>query len=115
MIRRPPRSTLFPYTTLFRSQWYAMFVYWQFVATSIGQTAFNANPDQERFQEAVGWVGAMNGTYNSVTIFAALGLIALAARLGAKWIQAAAHAGAAVGSIALSTTGHPYFAPRLTV
>src|SRR5436853_2188108 len=22
MIRRPPRSTLFPYTTLFRSQWY---------------------------------------------------------------------------------------------
>src|ERR1039458_18878 len=23
MIRRPPRSTLFPYTTLFRSQWYA--------------------------------------------------------------------------------------------
>src|SRR2546422_2097351 len=23
MIRRPPRSTLFPYTTLFRSLWYA--------------------------------------------------------------------------------------------
>src|SRR3712207_9505002 len=23
MIRRPPRSTLFPYTTLFRSHWYA--------------------------------------------------------------------------------------------
>src|SRR5258708_17316174 len=23
MIRRPPRSTLFPYTTLFRSQWFA--------------------------------------------------------------------------------------------
>src|SRR3712207_6926239 len=22
MIRRPPRSTLFPYTTLFRSRWY---------------------------------------------------------------------------------------------
>src|SRR3712207_8304053 len=22
MIRRPPRSTLFPYTTLFRSEWY---------------------------------------------------------------------------------------------
>src|SRR5256885_3110341 len=22
MIRRPPRSTLFPYTTLFRSQWF---------------------------------------------------------------------------------------------
>src|ERR1044071_5832144 len=23
MIRRPPRSTLFPYTTLFRSRWYS--------------------------------------------------------------------------------------------
>src|SRR5690349_23057302 len=23
MIRRPPRSTLFPYTTLFRSKWFA--------------------------------------------------------------------------------------------
>src|SRR2546430_13278512 len=26
MIRRPPRSTLFPYTTLFRSQWLVPFV-----------------------------------------------------------------------------------------
>src|SRR5688572_32269207 len=25
MIRRPPRSTLFPYTTLFRSQWPVIF------------------------------------------------------------------------------------------
>src|SRR3712207_8071493 len=25
MIRRPPRSTLFPYTTLFRSKWIAIF------------------------------------------------------------------------------------------
>src|SRR2546425_8242591 len=27
MIRRPPRSTLFPYTTLFRSGWSAAFVW----------------------------------------------------------------------------------------
>src|SRR5438093_4659389 len=26
MIRRPPRSTLFPYTTLFRSVWYLIFL-----------------------------------------------------------------------------------------
>src|SRR3712207_8098149 len=26
MIRRPPRSTLFPYTTLFRSVWAALYV-----------------------------------------------------------------------------------------
>src|SRR3712207_8845932 len=29
MIRRPPRSTLFPYTTLFRSVWYKAFVDYQ--------------------------------------------------------------------------------------
>src|SRR3712207_885613 len=95
---------------VFAFQWYAMFIYWQFVATSIGESAFNTNPDQPRFQEAVGWVGAMNGTYNFVTIFAALGLIALAARLGAKWIHAAALAGAAVGLIALSQIGNQYLA-----
>src|SRR6202048_4017293 len=28
MIRRPPRSTLFPYTTLFRSRWMASHTLW---------------------------------------------------------------------------------------
>jgi maltose/moltooligosaccharide transporter len=95
---------------VFAFQWYAMFIYWQFVATSIGESAFNTNPEQPRFQEAVGWVGAMNGTYNFVTIFAALGLIAVAARFGARWIHAAALAGAAVGLIALSQIGNQYLA-----
>jgi maltose/moltooligosaccharide transporter len=95
---------------VFAFQWYAMFIYWQFVATSIGESAFNTNPDQPRFQEAVGWVGAMNGTYNFVTIFAALGLIALAARFGAKWIHVAALAGAAIGLVALSQIGNQYLA-----
>jgi maltose/moltooligosaccharide transporter len=95
---------------VFAFQWYAMFVYWQFVATSIGESAFNVTPEDPGFQEAVGWVGAMNGTYNFVTIFAALGLIALAARLGAKWIHAAALAGAAIGLIVLSQIGNQYLA-----
>src|SRR5437667_9228847 len=29
MIRRPPRSTLFPYTTLFRSQWRCISALWR--------------------------------------------------------------------------------------
>jgi maltose/moltooligosaccharide transporter len=95
---------------VFAFQWYAMFIYWQFVATSIGRTVFNTDPEGPRFQAAVGWVGAMNGSYNFVTIFAALGLIALAARLGAKWIHAAALAGAAIGLIALSQIGNQYVA-----
>src|SRR3712207_2283299 len=52
----------------------------------------------------------MNGTYSFVTIFAALGLIAVAARFGARWIHAAALAGAAVGLIALSQIGNQYLA-----
>ncbi|HEX2267455.1 MAG TPA: universal stress protein, partial [Actinomycetota bacterium] len=95
---------------VFAFQWYAMFIYWQFVATSIGESVWNTGPEGARFQDAIGWVGAMNGTYNFVTIFAALGLIAVAARFGAKWIHAAALAGAAVGLIALSQIGNQYFA-----
>jgi maltose/moltooligosaccharide transporter len=93
---------------VFAFQWYAMFIYWQFVATSIGESVWNTDPEGARFQDAIGWVGAMNGTYNFVTIFAALGLIAVAARFGAKWIHAAALAGAAVGLIALSQIGSQY-------
>jgi maltose/moltooligosaccharide transporter len=95
---------------VFLFQWYAIVIYWQFVATSIGESAFNTTPDQPRFEEAAGWVGLMNGTYNFVTIFAALGLIAVAARFGAKWIHAAALGGAAVGMIALSQVGNQYLA-----
>jgi maltose/moltooligosaccharide transporter len=95
---------------VFAFQWYAMFIYWQFVATSIGESVWNTNPEGARFQEAVGWVGAMNASYNFVTIFAALGLIAVAAKFGAKWIHAAALAGAAVGLIMLSQVGNQYLA-----
>src|SRR5258708_26147051 len=36
MIRRPPRSTLFPYTTLFRSLINALFLVWRFNARTFG-------------------------------------------------------------------------------
>jgi maltose/moltooligosaccharide transporter len=52
----------------------------------------------------------MNATYNFVTIFAALILIAVAARFGAKWIHAVALGGAAVGMILLSQVGNQYLA-----
>jgi len=95
---------------VFLFQWYAIVVYWQFVATSIGESAFNVAPDDPGFEQAAGWVGAMNGFYNFVTIFASLALIAVAARLGAKWIHAVALGGAAVGMIALSQVGNQYIA-----
>src|SRR3712207_9284474 len=36
MIRRPPRSTLFPYTTLFRSAWLQQVTEWFFVEGGVG-------------------------------------------------------------------------------
>src|SRR2546426_8014387 len=68
MIRRPPRSTLFPYTTLFRSMAYVLallasytqatsfaqglwlgFILWLGFAATIGLTAnmFSDNPDRK--------------------------------------------------------------------
>src|SRR3712207_9006090 len=44
MIRRPPRSTLFPYTTLFRSRW-----------------EFYPDPSQRLTSETVGRDGAARG------------------------------------------------------
>ncbi len=49
---------------------------------------YNTGPDGPRFQQAVGWTGLVNGSYNLFTIFGALFLMGLAARLGTKWIHA---------------------------
>src|SRR4051794_14597032 len=51
---------------VFAFQWYAMFIYWQFLTVSLGETVFNATPEQggPAWEEAIGWSGLMNGTYN---------------------------------------------------
>src|SRR3712207_7886019 len=51
MIRRPPRSTLFPYTTLFRSTWIARAnERWLCLAVRKGRQQFSAQPVQFRFR-----------------------------------------------------------------
>src|SRR2546426_10067782 len=49
MIRRPPRSTLFPYTTLFRSLRLSARRTWRFFATFVGPDEHALPPDN--FQE----------------------------------------------------------------
>src|SRR2546430_13871843 len=51
MIRRPPRSTLFPYTTLFRSQWQQFFHGGRYSNTPIW------SPDYVKLAEAYGIPG----------------------------------------------------------
>src|SRR2546425_4591203 len=41
MIRRPPRSTLFPYTTLFQSSAVGQVIHYTIVATNDGNTTLN--------------------------------------------------------------------------
>ena len=78
---------------VFLFQWFAMAVYWQFVAVSMTESvpAFaSTDPDKPISEAASGWVGAVNGMYNLITIFAALSLIPLAQKFGAKKVGAGA-------------------------
>src|SRR6478672_7431197 len=69
---------------VFAFQWYAMFIYWQFLAVSLGETVFHATPEQggQGWQDAIAWSGLMNGAYNFVTMVSALFLVGLAVRIG---------------------------------
>src|SRR2546422_10383793 len=60
MIRRPPRSTLFPYTTLFRSP----------TATITGSNTGLSQPEGIAF-DAAGDLFVANVSNNSITVYAA--------------------------------------------
>src|SRR6476661_4015109 len=97
---------------VFMFQWYAMFIYWQFVAVSIGKTAFNASPETggEAWDAAVSWAGLENATYNFFTMIAALFLIGWVQRVGAKKVQAVCLGLAAISLVALSQITNQYLA-----
>src|SRR3712207_7792511 len=57
MIRRPPRSTLFPYTTLFRStRWYELTAYEQTGDTSPRSPLTGFYAAEVEFPEAGNWM-----------------------------------------------------------
>ncbi len=97
---------------VFLFQWYAMFVYWQFIAVSIGETAFHANSDLSgpAGSSAIAWSGLMNGTYNFFTMVSALFLVGFAQRIGAKRVHAVALGLAAVALIWVSHITNQYLA-----
>ena len=79
-------------------QWYALFIYWQFVAISIAKSVYHTTPaDQAGFSKAVAWTGLVNGWYNVITFLTAFALVGMAKRYGAKWVHAACLTLAAVG------------------
>ena len=87
----------------FLFQWYAMFIYWQFVSVSVAESVWKAAPDTPGYEEAAGWVGMMNGSYNFVTMLSALFLLPLCHRYGGKKVHAGTLALAGISLAALST------------
>src|SRR6476619_5271634 len=77
---------------VFLFQWYAMFIYWQFLAVSLGETVFNSSPEQggPACDDAIAWSGLENAAYNFVTMVSALFLVGFAQRIGAKRVHAIA-------------------------
>ena len=97
---------------VFLFQWYAMFIYWQFLAVSLGETVFDANARagrpglgrRDRLERSE------NAAYNFVTMVSALFLVGFAQRIGAKRVHAAALGLAAVALIWLAHIDNQYLA-----
>src|SRR5205807_897224 len=89
---------------VFFFQWYAMFIYWQFLAVSLGETVFHTTPERggPAWQSAIAWSGLENGAYNFVTMISALFLVGFCVRIGAKRVHAIALGLAAVALISLA-------------
>ncbi|MEV6494945.1 universal stress protein, partial [Actinoplanes sp. NPDC051633] len=97
---------------VFLFQWYAMFIYWQFLAVSLGESVFGADPETggPAWDEAIGWSGLQNAAYNFVTMVSALFLVGFARRIGAKRVHAVALGLAAVSLVWLSRADNQYVA-----
>jgi maltose/moltooligosaccharide transporter len=97
---------------VFAFQWYAMFIYWQFLAVSLGETVFGATPEKGGvgWDNAIAWSGLENATYNFVTMASALFLVIFAQRIGAKRVHAIALGLAAVALISLAHIHSQYLA-----
>src|SRR4051794_25764482 len=97
---------------VFLFQWYAMFIYWQFLAVSLGETVFNSNPEEggPAWNQAIAWSGLQNATYNFVTMVSALFLVGFAQRIGAKRVHAVALALAAMSLYWLAHIHNQYLA-----
>src|SRR4051794_1614267 len=97
---------------VFLFQWYAMFIYWQFLAVSLGETVFGATPEEggPAWDDAIAWSGLENAAYNFVTMVSALFLVGFAQRIGAKRVHAVALGLAALSLVWLGRIDNQYLA-----
>lgn len=91
---------------VFMFQFYAMFIYWQFLALSVGKSVFGITDSElPEYQEAVGWSGLLNGSYNLVTALSALILLPIVQKYGGKLTHAACLVIGGLSMIWLSSAG----------
>jgi maltose/moltooligosaccharide transporter len=97
---------------VFAFQWYAMFIYWQFLTVSLGESVFNATPtsNAKGFSDAISWSGLMNGGYNFVTMVSALFLVGLCRQFGGQRVHAATLALAGLSMFWLAHIHNQYLA-----
>src|ERR1017187_2845581 len=79
MIRRPPRSTLFPYTTLFRSDFVILFASVRRDGKSLGKMA------REEIGKVGGFIALVTVLIIMVILLAVVGLVVVNALKGSAW------------------------------
>ncbi len=91
-------------------QWYALFVYWQFISLSIAKSVWNTSPDLDKhlYEEAAAWTGLVNGFYNVVTFLSAFFLVRVAEKYSPKFTHAGTLILAAIGLFIMPHIGDKY-------
>ncbi|MBN8672496.1 MAG: MFS transporter [Chitinophagales bacterium] len=68
--------------------WYAMFIYWQYIAKCLSKSLYNTvDAASPLFRKAELWVGPLGAFYNGVAFISAFGLAVLARKYGPKYIH----------------------------
>jgi maltose/moltooligosaccharide transporter len=81
-------KTLWQLALVYLFQWYALFIYWQYVSLSVAKTIFHTNTeDKILFGEAARWTSLANGFYNVVTFLTAFLLVSVAKKYSAKFVH----------------------------
>lgn len=81
-------KTLWQLAMVYLFQWYAMFVYWQFISLSVAQSIWHTGLDnKELYDQAARWTSLANGFYNIVTFLSAFALVLMARKITARYVH----------------------------
>lgn len=89
-------------------QWYAMFAYWQFITFALARSLHGtADATSRAFRDTALTVGQLGAFYNAVAFVAALTLVPLTRRHGARRVHACCLAASGAAMLAIPAIGEP--------